>query len=198
MWLCACVRYWPGEPCMQMANNSGAPSISHKQSWRCWRRTRDKASSKSAEKSRQIISPQITAQPINGWRKIFDFPTRSSGFPMWMVSIDPWSARSCSTTCSARFSGYISMPTRFSRKWLLSKRALSKITLELQLKDLFKSSWYPWHPWTTDVVFLNHTAFSAKWLRNIFNSEQTTSYFHTWISVWNSYGIKGLWNTNYS
>ena len=38
--------------------------------------------SKSAEKSRKITSPQITAQLINGWREIFDFPGRISGFPM--------------------------------------------------------------------------------------------------------------------
>ena len=43
----------------------------------------------------------------------------------------PWSV-SCSSACSARFNGYISFPARFFRKWLLTKRALSKITVELQ------------------------------------------------------------------
>ena len=53
----------------------------------CWRRTRYKAYPDQPKKSRKTIWPQITAQPINGWRKIFDFPKRISGFPMWMVSI---------------------------------------------------------------------------------------------------------------
>ena len=53
----------------------------------CWRRTRYKADPDQPKKSRKTIWPQITAQPINEWRKIFDFPKRISGFPMWMVSI---------------------------------------------------------------------------------------------------------------
>ena len=43
----------------------------------------------------------------------------------------PWSVPR-SSTCSAHFSGYISFPARFSRKWLLTKRALSKIKKDLQ------------------------------------------------------------------
>lgn len=63
------------------------------------------------------------AQNIWFSKKNFRFPYVNGKYP-WSVSR--------SSTCSARFNGYISFPARFSRKWLLTKQALSKITVELQ------------------------------------------------------------------